>query len=155
MGKVYAKELAALGDTYEWARGVPIDPLEEFVDEASTRPLLAIGSGGSATAAHLAALLHRFHAGAFARYATPLDILLSEPNLSDTSALLLSASGKNRDVLATLERCVRHLPNRALASQKRRWTSGTRLISAWRATACPPRPSTVATTSWAWVALWA
>ena len=130
MGKVYAKELAALGDTYEWARGVPIDPLEEFVDEASTRPLLAIGSGGSATAAHLAALLHRFHAGAFARYATPLDILLSEPNLSDTSALLLSASGKNRDVLATLERCVRHLPNRALASQKRRWTSGTRLISA-------------------------
>ncbi len=106
MGKTYGKELAALDDTYAWARGAAIEPLEEFVGEAHARPLLAIGSGGSATAAHLAALLHRFQAGDFARHATPLDILLSEPNLREAAVLLLSASGKNRDVLAALDRCV-------------------------------------------------
>jgi hypothetical protein len=108
MGKVYAKELAALGDTYKWALTIPVDPLEEFVADAHSRPLLAVGSGGSVTAAHLATLLHRFHAGAFARHATPLDVLLSEPNLSEAAVLLLSASGKNRDVLAALERCIQH-----------------------------------------------
>jgi hypothetical protein len=108
MGKAYAKELAALGDTYEWACAVAIDPIKEFVADAHGRPLIAVGSGGSATAAHLAALLHRFHARAFARHTTPLELLLSEPNLYDATVLLLSASGKNRDVLAALERCIQH-----------------------------------------------
>ncbi|HEX9640938.1 MAG TPA: hypothetical protein VGB13_06470 [Candidatus Krumholzibacteria bacterium] len=107
MGKAFRKELAALDDTYRWASTTEIGPLTEFVHEAHARPLVAIGSGGSATAAHLAALLHRFHAGAFARAATPLDVLLSEPNLGESAALLLSASGRNRDVLVALDRCVR------------------------------------------------
>jgi D-arabinose 5-phosphate isomerase GutQ len=106
MGKPFSKELAALKETYEWAREVASDPLVEFVGEAHARPLLAVGSGGSTTAAHLAALMHRFHGRAFARHTTPLEILLSEPNLTDAAVLLLSASGKNRDVLATLERCI-------------------------------------------------
>jgi hypothetical protein len=46
MGKPFAKELAALKETYEWARGVASDPLVEFVGEAYARPLLAVGSGG-------------------------------------------------------------------------------------------------------------
>jgi hypothetical protein len=61
MGEPFAKELAALADTYKWAREVARDPLVEFIGEAYARPLLAVGSGGSATAAQLAALLHRFH----------------------------------------------------------------------------------------------
>jgi len=108
MGRAYAKELIGLGETYLWACASSIEPLEEFVAEAQTRPLLTVGSGGSATAAHFAALLHRFHGCGFSRHATPLDILLSEPYLQDTAALLLSASGKNRDVLAALEHCVQH-----------------------------------------------
>ncbi len=48
MGKAYAKELAALGDTYEWARRVPIDPLEEFVE-----------FGGRSVSCHLAHLSPR------------------------------------------------------------------------------------------------
>jgi hypothetical protein len=58
---------------------------------------------GSATAAHLATLLHRFLAGGFSRRATPLDLLLSEPNLHDAAVLLLSVSGKNRDVQACFQ----------------------------------------------------
>lgn len=106
LGKAYAKELAVLGETYAWAREAPVEPLEEFVTESHARPLLAIGSGGSATAAHLAALLHGFHGGAFARHATPLDVLLRDQNLWDAAILILSASGRNRDVLAVLNRCM-------------------------------------------------
>jgi hydroxymethylpyrimidine pyrophosphatase-like HAD family hydrolase len=108
MGRAYSTELSALGDTYEWARTVPIDALEAFVSESRARPLLAVGSGGSATAAHLAALLHRTHTGAFARHATPLEVLLSEPNISSAAVLLLSASGRNRDVLSILDHCIDH-----------------------------------------------
>lgn len=108
MGRTYAKELNVLDETYVWARAAPIEPLQEFVAEVHTRPLLAIGSGGSATGAHLAALLHRFHARGFARPATPLEVLLSEPNLHDDAALFLSASGKNLDALAALEHCIQH-----------------------------------------------
>jgi len=106
VGKAYAKELAVLGDTYAWASQRPIEPLTDFAAAAHGRPLVAVGSGGSATAAHLATLLHRFRAEGFSRRATPLDLLLSEPNLHDAAVLILSASGKNRDVLAALERSV-------------------------------------------------
>lgn len=106
MGKAFRKELAALDGTYAWARAIPLGPLEQFAGVARARPMLAVGSGGSATAAHLAAMLHRRSAAAFARHATPLDVLLTESNLSEAAVLLLSASGRNRDVLATLERCV-------------------------------------------------
>ncbi|MGQ0552231.1 MAG: hypothetical protein ACT4PU_03335 [Planctomycetota bacterium] len=108
MGKAFTTELAALDDTYDWARAVPLGPLQEFASEARTRSLLAIGSGGSATAAHLAAMLHRRNTGSFARHATPLDFLLTEPHLGEAAVLLLSASGRNRDVLATLKRCIDH-----------------------------------------------
>jgi DNA-binding MurR/RpiR family transcriptional regulator/phosphoglycolate phosphatase-like HAD superfamily hydrolase len=103
MGKAYAKELAGLGETYAWALGAPIKPLQDFLAHAHGRPMLAVGSGGSATAAHIAALLHRLEAGAFARHTTPLELVLSEPNLSEAAVLFLSASGKNRDVLSAVE----------------------------------------------------
>lgn len=108
MGKIYANELTRLDETYAWAQVAPIETLTEFVAEAHTRPLLAIGSGGSVTGAHFASLIHRSYAGGVARYATPLEVLLSEPQLQDAAALLLSASGRNRDVLAALDHCIQH-----------------------------------------------
>lgn len=68
--------------------------------------MLAIASGGSGTASHLAALLHRFACGGFAQHVTPLELLLAQPGLRGAAALLLSASGKNKDALSALERCV-------------------------------------------------
>lgn len=107
MGKAYAKELALLPETYQWALGRDLRSLEEFVAEAHGRPLVAVGSGGSSTAAHLAALLHRHHCRGFARHSTPLELMLSEPGLHGAAMLLLSASGKNRDVLGALEHSLR------------------------------------------------
>jgi hypothetical protein len=108
MGKPYATEVAALDETYTWARSAPLATLEQFVGVACGRPLLSVGSGGSATAAHFASMLHRFVTGSFARHVTPLEAILGEPNISETAVLLLSASGRNKDVLATLRHCIRH-----------------------------------------------
>lgn len=106
VGKAYAKELATLGETLSWAATVDIKPLEKFVAETVGRPLISVASGGSTAGAHVAALLHREHCGGFSRFSTPLELLLSEPNLHQASVLLLSASGKNKDVLAAMNRSI-------------------------------------------------
>jgi len=100
MGRPYARELAALADTVQWAASVDVGAIQEFVAHTRGTPLLAVGSGGSMAAAHFAALLHRHYAAATSRHATPLEILFDEPHLERSAVLILSASGRNHDVLA-------------------------------------------------------
>lgn len=59
MGKAFASELAVLSDTLAWAQAQDVKLLERFVTDVAERPLVAIGSGGSSTACHFTALLHR------------------------------------------------------------------------------------------------
>lgn len=91
--------------TVAWAATADITRLKRFVADSFRWPLLAIGSGGSSTAAHFAALLHRERHHMPARHATPLEVLLNEPGLSQSAVLLASASGRNGDVLAAFEAC--------------------------------------------------
>lgn len=107
MGRQYSGELEALPATYTWALEADIEPLRRFAASVSRSSLLAIGSGGSSTAAHFAAVLHRLQAGAFARHGTPLDALLTDRDLGGAAVMLLSASGRNRDAIAALEHCAR------------------------------------------------
>ena len=58
MGKPYEIELQNLKQTYEWALKVPIEKLCYFINASHDLPLVAVGSGGSLTAACMAALLH-------------------------------------------------------------------------------------------------
>ncbi|MFO0645871.1 MAG: hypothetical protein U0326_06510 [Polyangiales bacterium] len=105
MGRPFAKELQAVPATVAWAADADVGPLQRFVEDTFGLPLLAIGSGGSSTAAHFAALLHRERHRMPARHATPLDVLLSEPGLGQSAVMLASASGRNGDVLAAFEAC--------------------------------------------------
>jgi hypothetical protein len=82
VGRAYSKELAALASTYEWGSKVAIDPLVQFVADAVARSLIAIASGGSTTAAHLAALLHRARARTFAHFSTLSFLKTRPPRLS-------------------------------------------------------------------------
>lgn len=73
----------------------------------SEGPLVAIGSGGSLSAAHLAATLHERRFGHIARPLTPLEFREAAPYLSAPySALILSAGGRNPDVLSALKTCI-------------------------------------------------
>jgi len=76
--------------------------LERFVADVADLPLVAIGSGGSSTACHLATLLHRTRHRRPALFTTPLDVLSVPAGLHRAAVFLASASGKNKDVLAAL-----------------------------------------------------
>jgi hydroxymethylpyrimidine pyrophosphatase-like HAD family hydrolase/fructoselysine-6-P-deglycase FrlB-like protein len=85
-------------------------------------PLVAIGSGGSYSAAALAVYLHEQFTGQPAKAVTPLEATLSTLNWPGTSALVLTARGGNPDVLGAF----RHL---AFSEPSRLGTLCTRLDS--------------------------
>ena len=106
MGKAFASELVALSDTLAWATAQDVKLLERFVADVTERPLVAIGSGGSSTACHLTALLHRTRHRRPAQFMTPLDVLSLPAGLHRAGVFLASASGKNKDVLAAFEAAI-------------------------------------------------
>ena len=59
MGRPYSEELDAVPLTYAWASRSPIGDLAALVRKCARRPLYAVGSGGSFTAATLASALHQ------------------------------------------------------------------------------------------------
>lgn len=97
MGKRYADEMETLPTVHDWALREATPSLEEFVDMSWKLPLCAVGSGGSLAAAALAAMLHRY-TGNVAVYDTPV-ALWRGPPLSGCARLLVSANGRNAEIL--------------------------------------------------------
>jgi hydroxymethylpyrimidine pyrophosphatase-like HAD family hydrolase len=69
-------------------------------------PLLAVGSGGSFTTAHLACGLHQRHFRLPAAPVTPLELASTDIDLREAAVLLLTAGGKNPDILAAADEAV-------------------------------------------------
>lgn len=111
MGKPFRTELEMLPFTYDWALRFPIDCLSYAVGR-SWKPLLAIGSGGSFTTAHLAAALHCRQFGLPAIPLTPLEAAGTDFSLRDIDVLLLTAGGKNPDILGAFDNLIRREPRR-------------------------------------------
>ena len=103
MGRPYLDELTRLPATISWALQEDVTALRAtLLRELGAHNLVAVGSGGSLTAAWFAALLHETVTGRLARAATPLEAVTRAP-LRDTAALLLSARGTNTDIRRTAE----------------------------------------------------
>jgi hypothetical protein len=58
VGKVYSDEVSYIPQTLQWAVGQDIDRLRKCVRSCANRSVIAIGSGGSFTAAAYVASLH-------------------------------------------------------------------------------------------------
>lgn len=101
LGKPYDSELSKLPSTYEWARDIDITALVRALRRASSLPLIAIGSGGSFTTAAFAADCHEHFNRRIAKAVTPLELIAGNPE-KDASYVILTAGGKNRDILAAL-----------------------------------------------------
>jgi hypothetical protein len=99
MAKPYASEISHLASTFAWAMNSDITTLRNAVKTAGLSPLLAIGSGGSLTAAHALASLHQRCTGYLSSVATPLESV-ANPLSSNAAIWLLSAGGGNVDILA-------------------------------------------------------
>lgn len=109
MGRPFASELTELETTYAWAVSHDVALLRELLRCASG-PLLAVGSGGSLTAASYAAFLHEEAHGYLARAATPLDAVDAASKLQGFHVLLVSSGGRNRDGLQACEALLRAEP---------------------------------------------
>lgn len=105
MGKPYAAEISELPRTFAWAMARDITALRQAVRTSGLHPLLAIGSGGSLTAAHALAALHRHWTSRLAAVATPLEAV-TEPLEEEVATWLISAGGRNVDILAAFRTLV-------------------------------------------------
>jgi fructoselysine-6-P-deglycase FrlB-like protein/trehalose-6-phosphatase len=109
MAKPYAVEMEKLADTFAWSVAADIEPLRNAVRTAGLSSLMAIGSGGSLTAAHALAGLHQRSTSRIAAVATPLDAV-TEPLDGSVAPWLLSAGGGNVDILAAAKALIGREP---------------------------------------------
>lgn len=99
MGRPYKLELQQLEATYRWALGVDVTAFSKVVSEGGGSPLLAIGSGGSLSTACLVATLEQRYKGNFASFDSPLLASGNPLLLARARVLIVSARGRNPDVL--------------------------------------------------------
>lgn len=109
MAKPYPLEMDKLADTFAWTTAADIGPLQQAIRTAGFSPLLAIGSGGSLTAAHALAGLHQRLTRRIAAVATPLEAV-TEPLDGGLSTWLLSAGGRNVDILTAAKALIAREP---------------------------------------------
>lgn len=119
MGKPFNQELKRLPASLDWAAKVDIAPFAKFVAQAQGSLLVAVGAGGSFTTVELARLLHEERGGTALAH-TPLSFIQSKTDLRHAYVVIFTASGNNRDVLATYEAAVRREPQGILVVCGRR-----------------------------------
>ena len=95
----YYRELERLPSAIEFVCNIPIVPLSDLLASLASKPLLAVGSGGSFTVATLAAMLHESATHQIGKASTPYQSL-AIPSLLDAGTILISAGGNNADALA-------------------------------------------------------
>lgn len=101
MGKRFIDELQQLPATMQWAVEQDVALLRRAVQLYGDRGVLAVGSGGSFTAAAYAADRHFRVYGRPSQAITPLAVFQVPTNAAANAVgLLLSAEGKNHDILA-------------------------------------------------------
>jgi hydroxymethylpyrimidine pyrophosphatase-like HAD family hydrolase/fructoselysine-6-P-deglycase FrlB-like protein len=114
MGKPYQSEISALPKTILWALQHDIAPIEQFIADCRGKPLISTGSGGSLSAAKVAALLHEAMGGGFAKTATPLELASRQCPRANASFIMVSAGGKNTDSRMVFRHIVSTDPERLL-----------------------------------------
>jgi fructoselysine-6-P-deglycase FrlB-like protein len=103
MGKRFSEEIDYIPEAVAWAHAQNIDHIRRTVWSFSGYSIAAIGSGGSYSAASFLAEQHESSFGELSRAMTPLQFATSRRELSRTAAALVSAEGKNSDILAAAE----------------------------------------------------
>lgn len=102
MGKPYSDEMHGFANTFQWASQQPVDQLRRFLNRWSGDHVAVVGSGGSYSAALVVSLFRELVHHSPTSAVTPLEFDAMLQRLSPR-ALLLSAEGKNRDVLAAAQ----------------------------------------------------
>ncbi len=115
MGKPFKSELQKLSQTYEWALCLENTGLKRQINAAGSYPLVAIGSGGSQSTAVLISDLHQSTFGEVAKADTPVGAWNYLKDLRSSAILLVSAGGKNPDILGIARAAVEAEPRLLIA----------------------------------------
>lgn len=103
----YEGELTQLGDSYSAACSADIEALKLAIASTAEASMIGVGSGGSFTVASLLCSLHEAYTGRVSRPSTPLEIICTPALASSSPVFLVSAEGKNPDIVEALERARR------------------------------------------------
>jgi hypothetical protein len=103
VGKPYADEVAYIPEAYEWAFKQDIKKLKSTISRISAQPLISVGSGGSFTAAYFQSFLHESITGKLSTACTPYQLLSKFNVIRNVGVSVLSAEGKNKDVLGSFK----------------------------------------------------
>lgn len=106
----YDSELQQLTASYNAAMSADIDKLKAAIAGASESSVIGVGSGGSFTVASLLCKLHEAYTGRVSRPSTPLEIICNPTLAASSPIFLISAEGKNPDIVEALQRARRHSP---------------------------------------------
>ncbi|KRC19185.1 hypothetical protein ASE31_06050 [Acidovorax sp. Root217] len=85
-----------------------IEPLKLAIASAAESSIIGVGSGGSFTVASLLCNLHELYTGRVSRPSTPLEIICNPTLAASSPVFMISAEGKNPDIIEVLERARRH-----------------------------------------------
>jgi len=101
LGKSYFHELDLLHDSCTSALEANVSNIEKILLSID-KPLITLGSGGSFSVALLASRLFQSLGGnSFSK--TPLELIQGEINTKNTNVLLVTASGRNKDIINSLK----------------------------------------------------
>jgi len=106
----YDIELQQLAATYRAAMSEDVTRLKTAIASASECSVIGVGSGGSYTIASLLCSLHEAYTGRVSRPSTPLEIICNPTLAASSPVFLISAEGKNPDIIEALQRARRHSP---------------------------------------------
>jgi HAD superfamily hydrolase (TIGR01484 family) len=100
----YEAELGQLGASYQQALSADIERIKGAIAGASEASIISVGSGGSFTTASMLCNLHEAYTGRVSRPSTPLEIICNPTLASASPVFLISAEGKNPDIVEALQR---------------------------------------------------
>src|ERR1700733_6664820 len=93
--------MAELGATLDWVDRADLSGILTDLERARFEPIIAVGSGGSLSAAHHLARLHRIFNRRLSVALTPYQFR-TEPVADGAHCWIFSAAGANVDVLAAV-----------------------------------------------------
>ncbi len=136
MGRPYQSELLHLASTYRWSLSLDTGSLAERLHTLAKCSLLAVGSGGSQSTAHLIADLHQNRFGQLAKADTPLIARSYLEKSKPASIVLVSAGGKNPDILGVARAAVESEPKSLIALCASRNSPLSRIVNAFNRGFC-------------------
>lgn len=109
MGKPFTEELKLNYDLLNWVEDLDLDVLKKSIESCRNTTVYIIGSGGSLSACYLLEFLFE-QIGVVAKSVTPLEVIYSKKNFSNSSFFLVSSSGKNKDILFAFKSIIKENP---------------------------------------------